>query len=115
MGIEIICTGAAAGAEIRGLDLSAAIDLGQIDQVERAFDEYGVVFLRRQNITAAKQIKFAQCFGQLEHNFNSETWGVPGHPELFVISNIEKGRTPNRSTQSGRNLAQRHVLCRQSP
>ena len=94
MAMEIIRTGAAAGAEVRGIDLSEPIEPDQIVQIERSFDDCGVVFLRQQSITPTQQINFAECFGQLEHNFNSEIWGVSGHPELFVVSNIEKDGHP---------------------
>ena len=51
MPIEIIPTGAALGAEIRGVDLAAALDDETFGEIERAYNEHGVIFFRNQQIT----------------------------------------------------------------
>src|SRR5437764_13415726 len=51
MSIEIIPTGAALGAEIRGVDLAAALDDETFGKIERAYNEHGVIFFRNQQIT----------------------------------------------------------------
>ena len=93
-GIEVIPTGAGAGAEIRGVDLASPVDAGTFALIEAAFDTHGVVFFRDQTITPAQQIAFGQRFGELDINYNSEIAGLPGHPEIFVISNIVEGDRP---------------------
>ena len=58
MAIEIIPTGAALGAEIRGVDLSVPFEAEDFASVENAFNEYGVVFFRQQKLTPAQQLDF---------------------------------------------------------
>ena len=90
--MEIVPTGKALGAEIRGVDLAAPIDDATFRRIDEAFNEHGVVFFRRQKLTEAEQIRFARRFGELEINVNTE-YGLPDYPEMLLVSNvIENGR-----------------------
>ena len=51
MSIEIIPTGAALGAEIRGVDLARSIDDETFTAIERAYYDHAVIFFRDQHIT----------------------------------------------------------------
>ncbi len=86
---EVIPTGAAAGAEIRGVDLSRVLDADRFAVIERAFNEHGVIYLRDQRLQPADQLRFSRYFGELEVNFNSDLYGVEEAPELFAIGNAE--------------------------
>ena len=88
MNLEIVPTGAALAAEIRGLDLSEAMDDRAFAEIERAFNEYGVIFFRNQRITPKQQVAFTRRFGEIEFNIFGERWSVPGCPEIVVLSNI---------------------------
>jgi taurine dioxygenase len=93
MTIHVIPTGAALGAEIRGVDLAEPIDAAAFAAIERAFDEHGVIFFRDQHITPPQQVAFTRRFGDIEFNIFGERWSVPGSPEIVVVSNItEDGR-----------------------
>ncbi|MGE3623203.1 MAG: TauD/TfdA dioxygenase family protein [Bdellovibrionales bacterium] len=88
--MQIIPTNAAAGAEIRGVDLSKPIDAATFAAIDGAFNEYGVIFFRDQNLTPAQQMAFSRMFGEIERNMFSESWSVPGEPDMVVVSNITK-------------------------
>lgn len=93
MNIDVRPTGAAAGAEILGVDLGEGLDAARFAVVQAALDEYGVVILRDQKITPEQQIAFSRHFGELELNFNAKRFGIAGSPEIYVISNVvESGR-----------------------
>ena len=77
MSIEIIPTGAALGAEIRGVDLARPID-EMFAAIERAYNDHGVIFFRDQHITPPQQVAFTRRFGQIEFNIFGERWSVPG-------------------------------------
>lgn len=94
MTIEIVATGAAAGAEIRGVDLSRPLDDATFGAIRKAFDEYGVVFFRDQKIAPADHVAFTRRFGELEFNHNSKKFGFDGIPELYVLSNITENGKP---------------------
>jgi taurine dioxygenase len=90
--IEIVPTGKAFGAEIRGLDLAREIDDATFREIDDAFNEHGVIFFRGQTITEAQQIRFARRFGELEVNVNTE-YGLKGYPEMLLLTNaVENGR-----------------------
>ena len=59
MSIEIIPTGAALGAEIRGVDLARSIDDATFAAIERAYYDHAVIFFRDQHITPSQQV--ARC------------------------------------------------------
>ena len=91
MNIEVIPTGAAVGAEIRGVDLSEELDADRFDAIDRAFNEHGVVFFRGQSLTPDRLLAFTRRFGDLDFNTFGETHGLPDHPGIVVISNVEQG------------------------
>ena len=68
MSIEIIPTGAAIGAEIRGVDLARPIDNETFAAIERAYNDHAVIFFRDQQITPLQQVAFTRRFGEIEFN-----------------------------------------------
>ena len=80
----------AGGVCVSGVDLSQPLPEATFAAIERAFDRAGVLFFRDQKLNASHQIAFAQRFGELEVNFNSDLYGLPDHPEIFVIGNVEE-------------------------
>ena len=93
MSIEIIPTGAALGAEIRGVDLARPIDDETFAAIERAYNDHAVIFFRDQHITPLQQVAFTRRFGEIEFNIFGERWSVQGSPEIVVVSNVtEDGR-----------------------
>ena len=93
MTIEVRPTGAAAGAEIRGIDLARGLDTAAFAPIQAALDDHGVIILRDQNLTPEQQIAFSRHFGELEVNFHAKRFGISGSPEIYAVSNIvEQGR-----------------------
>jgi taurine dioxygenase len=103
MSIEIIPTGAALGAEIRGVDLAKPIDEGSFGEIERAFNENGVIYFRDQRITPPQQVAFTRRFGEIEFNIFGERWSVPGSPEIVVVSNVTEDDKPIGVRRAGEN------------
>jgi taurine dioxygenase len=88
----VVPTGAALGAEIRGVNLARKLDRDAFRRIEDAFNEHGVIFFRNQDITVEQQIAFARRFGDVEINVNTQAC-LPGHPEVLLVSNVkENGR-----------------------
>jgi taurine dioxygenase len=103
MSIEIIPTGAAFGAEIRGVDLAQMLGDNAFAVIERAFDEHGVIFFRDQRITPPQQVAFTRRFGEIEFNIFGERWSVPGSPEIVVVSNVTEDGKPIGVRRAGEN------------
>jgi taurine dioxygenase len=103
MSIEIIPTGAAVGAEIRGVDLSLPLDDATFAVIERAYNEHGVIFFRDQHVTPPQQVAFTRRFGEIAFNIFGERWSVPGSPEIVVVSNITQDGKPIGIRRAGEN------------
>jgi len=103
MSIEVIPTGAALGAEIRGVDLSQPFGDNVFAIIERAYDEHGVIFFREQRLTPPQQVAFTRRFGEIEFNIFGERWSVPGSPEIVVVSNVTEDGKPIGVRRAGEN------------
>ena len=101
MSMKVVPTAAVLGAEIAGVDLSRPLDDATFAAIERAYDEYGVIFFREQSITPAQQVAFTRRFGEIEFNIFGERWSVPGNPEIVVLSNITEGGRPTGIRRAG--------------
>lgn len=90
MPITIHPSGSAAGAEIRGVDLSQSLSEAQFAIIHEALDTYGVICFRAQSMTPDQQVTFTEWFGEPDVNFNALRFGVDGSPIIYRISNITK-------------------------
>lgn len=103
MPIEIIPTGAALGAEIRGVDVAAPLNDETFAAIECAYNDYGVIFFRNQRISPPQQVAFTRRFGEIEFNIFGERWSVPGNPEIVVVSNVTEDGKPIGVRRAGEN------------
>ena len=87
--VEIIPTGAALGAEIRGIDLRE-VDDQDFAAIERAWIEHLVLLFRNQRLDDAALLAFSRRFGALDHAPIQENGRrfVDGYPEIYVVSNV---------------------------
>jgi alpha-ketoglutarate-dependent taurine dioxygenase len=92
--MDIVPSGAALAAEVRGVDLSEPLDDATFAAIERAYDEHGVIFFRDQRVTPEQQVAFTRRFGEIAFNIFGERWSVPGNPEMVVVSNITEDGKP---------------------
>ena len=99
----ILPTGAALGAEIRGLDLAQPMGDRTFEAVDDAFARFGVIFFRNQRITPQQQVAFTRRFGTIEFNIFGERWSVPGAPEIVVVSNVTENGKPVGVRRAGEN------------
>lgn len=90
MSIDIRYADAPLGHEIRGVDLSGDIPAADFAEIETAYDRYGVIVFRGQNLTPEQQIAFSRRFGQLTR-YSTDRYNMPTHPEIFIVSNVKEG------------------------
>ena len=102
-GIRVKPMDGGTGVEISGVDLAQPLDDASFEKIDAAFDTHGVLVVRDQTITPVQQLSFARRFGEIEINYNSETYGLPGRPDIYVISNITKDGKPIGSRRAGEN------------
>ena len=101
-GIEIMPTGAALGAEIRGVDLTR-LDDAWFSRITRAWLDHSVILIRDQTLDDAGLIAFSRRFGELDWAPIQETGRrfVEGMPEIYVVSNVLVNGEPIGSLGAG--------------
>ncbi|MGB3809803.1 MAG: TauD/TfdA family dioxygenase [Parvibaculum sp.] len=98
MTIEVIPTGAALGAEVRGLDLTAPLSPETFDAIQQAWYDHLVLLFRGQRLSDDDLIRFSQHFGTLDIAPASAT-DMAGaqeksRPEIWIISNVVENGKP---------------------
>jgi taurine dioxygenase len=85
----VIPTGAALGAELRGVDLRR-IDEAGFAAIHRAWLAHSVLLFRGQSLDDADLIAFSRRFGTLDLAPIQETGRrfVEGRPEIYIVSNV---------------------------
>ena len=85
----IIPSGAALGAEFRGLDLRQLSD-AVFSEIHRGWLDHGVLLFRDQSLTDEDLIRFSRRFGELDWAPIQENGRrfVDGLPEIYVVSNV---------------------------
>lgn len=94
MSIEVIPTDAVVGAEIRGVNLDQPLAAADLEAIDTAFNEHGVVFFREQTLSPDQQVAFTRRLGDEVLNTFGQSNGLPGRPDdIVVISNVvENGK-----------------------
>jgi taurine dioxygenase len=89
--MKIIASGAALGAEVEGVDLSAPLDGETLDRIRAAWDEHLVLVFRGQTMSDADLLAFSRHFGELDPPGPNPygTTFLPDYPEINVISNMK--------------------------
>lgn len=90
--LDITPVAGALGAEIHGLDLSREPSPELIQEIRQSLVEYGVIFLRDQDISPARQKALALSFGPLQTHPAYNT--VEDFPEITILES-----TPEKPTR----------------
>ena len=88
--IDVVPTGNALGAELRGLDLKS-LDDAQAAAIMRAFHQHQVILVRNQTLADQDLVAFSRRFGDLDWAPIQETGRrfVEGMPEIYIVSNVK--------------------------
>ncbi len=89
---EVIPTGGALGAEVRGLDLRRELEADTVRMLRAAFLDHSVLFFRGQVISQRDLVRFTRYFGDPVPHVRPQ----PDRPikEIFVISNVTEDGKP---------------------
>ncbi|MBO0758373.1 MAG: TauD/TfdA family dioxygenase [Bradyrhizobiaceae bacterium] len=100
--VDIIPTGRAVGAEVRGIDLTN-IDDSAFGRIVRAWHDHSVLLFRDQHLNDRDLIAFSRRFGDLDWAPVQETGRrfVEGMPEIYVVSNVVVNGQPIGSLGAG--------------
>lgn len=100
MNISIRRLSAACGAEVAGIDVRRSLQDTAAEEIQRALGDFGVLLFRDCDITAEQHIAFSRQFGPLEAHVIGD-FALPGHPEVFVVSNVLEGDKPKGAVYAG--------------
>lgn len=88
--IDIAPVAGALGAEIRGVDTARPVKEPVIAEIRKALLEHLVIFFRDQKLNPARQLAFAQCFGDpMEY---PQLKGLPECPLITPVVKLEDER-----------------------
>ena len=93
-------TGAALGAEIRGVDLSRPLDDATVKRIDDLWLEHEVIYFRNQTLTPEQQIAVSERFGDVEQHVRTDCCR-PDHPKIFIVSNIIESGKPIGAGDAG--------------
>jgi taurine dioxygenase len=100
--IEVIPTGRALGAEVRGIHVNA-LGEGAFARLMQAWHQYSVVLIRDQKLSDQDLIAFSRRLGDLDWTPVQETGRrfVEGLPEIYIVSNVKVNGEPIGSLGDG--------------
>lgn len=101
--LDVVPSGSALGAQVRGLDLAGDLDDALTNALAKAWDEHLVLVLPGQTLSDDQLVAFSSRFGELDPP-GPNPYGDPfhkTHPELNVISNIVEDGIPKGNLGDG--------------
>ena len=88
--MQIIPSGGALGAEIRGLDISQALDDDTVQAIRQALLDYCVVYFRDQDLSEEDQIRFTNYFGRAVEHVSQNSSTANTKKFFLSFSNIKE-------------------------
>jgi len=100
--IEVIPTGAALGATVRGIDLRT-VDAAAFARIVQAWHDHSVLLFRDQALSDQDLIAFSRRLGDLDWAPVQESGRrfVEGLPEIYIVSNVRVNGEPIGSLGDG--------------
>jgi alpha-ketoglutarate-dependent taurine dioxygenase len=81
------------GAEVIGVPPDLQMDEQDFRQVEQGWFDHSILLFRNLHMTPEQHVAFTRRLGPL-HIMEPLELNLPGHPEVFVVSNATKGGKP---------------------
>jgi taurine dioxygenase len=83
------------GCEITGITLAEAVSPAVFAKVYEAFLGYQLILFRDVDLPPATQVAFARNFGEVQIHVLSQYHGYKDHPEIYMLSNLDKDGNPS--------------------
>lgn len=90
MAIAVLPLSDAIGARVSGVDPALEIDEGDFELVRQAWLDHCILLFRGLDMSPRQQIAFTRRLGT-PHIMDPPQFNLPGHPELFQVSNVVVG------------------------
>jgi taurine dioxygenase len=83
------------GCEITGVTLEEAVSPAIFAKVYEAFLDYQLILFQDVDLAPATQVAFARNFGEVQIHVLSQYHGYKDHPEIYMLSNLDKDGNPS--------------------
>jgi taurine dioxygenase len=83
------------GCEITGITLEQAVSPKLFAKVYEAFLDYELILFRDVDLPPETQVAFARNFGEVQIHVLSDQYGYKGHPEIYLLSNLDRDGNPS--------------------
>jgi len=83
------------GCEIAGITLQEPVSPALFAKVYEAFLDYQLILFRDVDLPPANQVAFARNFGEVQVHVLSDQYGYKDHPEIYMLSNLDKDGNPS--------------------
>jgi len=83
------------GCEIVGVTLEEALSPRLFAPIYEAFLAYQLILFRDVDLPPATQVAFARNFGEVQVHVLSDQYGYKDHPEIYLLSNLDKDGNPS--------------------
>lgn len=98
--IQIRRVDAPLGHHVLNADLNR-LDDATFEQIEDAFNRYGVIVIEGQTLSPEAQLAFTRRLGK-EIRYPIPDFQLPGFPDIFVVSNVIENGKPVGMADAGR-------------
>ncbi len=92
---EVHALSPALGAEIVGIDLEMAASPEVFPSIHAAWLRYQFIAFRCIEVSPAAHVAFAAKFGEVQVHVMNQYHSETGHPELYVLSNLDAAGKPS--------------------
>ena len=82
------------GAEVSGIELSAAMDEAGFRAIYQGFLRYQVLLFPPKDLPPGDQVAFARRFGEVQVHVMNQ-YHADGYPELYRLSNLDRNGRPS--------------------
>jgi len=89
------------GPKVLGLDLGQEVPEADFAEVQRLYEEYGVIVILGQDISPQDLIRFSKRFSELVR-FPMVQFNLPEEPDILVVSNVIEDGKPIGVGDAGR-------------
>jgi len=82
------------GVEIINFNLSKDLNKYTFKEILYAFNHYGILLFRKQNLSIKKQVMLGRKFGKVQIHVVNQNH-AEGHPEIYLLSNLDDKGNPS--------------------
>lgn len=81
------------GVEVKNFNLSSDLNNHSFKEIINAFNNFGILLFRKQEISIENQVKLGRKFGEVQVHVVDQ-YHAKGHPEVYFLTNLDDDGNP---------------------